>query len=288
MSRFASLSAALLLSLLQAAFAGTPIDERRPLESSGRVQVSNVAGSVRVSAWDRPEVHVTGELGEGAEKLEISGDARALRIEVRVPRRSDDAEDTELTLLVPAGASLEVDTVSADIAVQGLKGAVKANTVSGDLNLSLTSADVQAHTVSGDLSLRAPSKNTVLNSVSGDLQVQGPSGQLRLETVSGNIDLAGGPFSSLQLKSISGDMELDAALTDDGRLTGETLSGQLTVRLPASTSAAVSLRSFSGEVLSTLGGAGGEARERIEFKLGDGRGRIDLSSFSGDIRLDKR
>src|SRR5690606_17261637 len=53
------------------AFAGTPIDQTRPLEADGRVEISNVKGSIEVRGWERNEVHVTGELGKGVEKLVV-------------------------------------------------------------------------------------------------------------------------------------------------------------------------------------------------------------------------
>jgi DUF4097 and DUF4098 domain-containing protein YvlB len=113
-----------------------------------------------------------------------------------------------------------------------------------------------------------------------------------METVSGDAQLVGSAaFSDLSLKSISGDFNVEAALAGDGKLVGETLSGDMRVRLPIVTSAAVTLHTFSGEVRSAFGGgttSGDDRRERQEFKIGDGRARVDLSSFSGDIRLEKR
>lgn len=272
--------------------AGTTIDERRPLKSDARVRISNVAGSVQVSAWDKTEAYVTGELGHGAEKLDISGSDGNLEIVVKTPKNSRNVSGTDLRVMLPVNAMVTVDAVSADVIVQGIKGKVSAATVSGELTLSLAADEVEARTVSGDVVLKSPARNASINTISGDVRVSGPSGKLKLETVSGDAELVGGgAFSDLSLKSISGDYNVEAALTGDGRLVGETLSGEMRVRLPQATSATVSLHTFSGEVRSAFGGssaAGDERRERQEFKIGDGRARVDLSSFSGDIRLEKR
>ncbi|HSQ69888.1 MAG TPA: hypothetical protein VLM41_07360, partial [Steroidobacteraceae bacterium] len=53
------------------ALAGTPLNERRPAEPAGHVEISNTAGSVSIAGWDRREVEVTGELGKGVERLEF-------------------------------------------------------------------------------------------------------------------------------------------------------------------------------------------------------------------------
>jgi DUF4097 and DUF4098 domain-containing protein YvlB len=271
---------------------GAGIDERRPLKADAKVHVSNVAGSIEIATWDRNEVYVTGELGRGVDKLDISGSDSNLEIVVRTPKNSRNVEGSELRILLPAAVTLAVDAVSADVVVQGVRGKVAVANVSGEITLSLGSDEVEARSVSGDIVLRAPARNSNLNTISGDVRVSGPSGKLKLETVSGDAELIGsGNFSELSLKSISGDFNVEAALTGDGKLVGETLSGEMRVRLPAATSAMVTLHTFSGDVRSAFGNApssGEDRRERQEFKIGDGRARVDLSSFSGDIRLEKR
>lgn len=283
------ITTALLLGAASA-WAGTPIDERRPLRADAALRVSNTCGNIEIAVWDRNEVHITGELGEGSEELLISGSDASLTVEVRNPKKMNNYEDTSLRLLVPAGIRLDVDGVSSDIAVLGVRGALKVNSVSGDVTLNVVSPEISARTVSGDLTLRAPSKDTRINTVSGDIHAAGLQGALKLETVSGNVELIGGSFGEVSLKSISGDFDLAMNLNADGRLTGETLSGQIALHLPSATSALVSLSTFSGDVNSAFGGEMTTSRrkEKLEFKVGDGRGRIDLSSFSGDIEITKK
>ena len=62
--------------------AGTPIDQTHPLDAHGRIEISNVSGEVKVTGWDKPEVHITGVLGEGAKPLKIEGDDHSLSIKV--------------------------------------------------------------------------------------------------------------------------------------------------------------------------------------------------------------
>ncbi|HEX4871606.1 MAG TPA: DUF4097 family beta strand repeat-containing protein [Nevskiaceae bacterium] len=275
------------LAGLGSAHAGTPIQEERSLNGDAKVYVANSTGSITVRGWDRRLLKLSGELGAGGPKLEISGDAADLRIEVRAPKDSHRYEGTDLILSLPSGVRLEVVGVSSDVDVQGLSGALQAHSVSGDVRLDVSASEVKARTVSGDLRLRGPVRRCHLNSVSGDLHAEGPSDQLTLETVSGNVVLQGGPFRTLAAKSISGDMNLQVSLEPEAVVEGETLSGQIQARLQGSPSAEVSLRSFSGHVHSELAGTRPvvSREDRLEFTLGQGRGRIDLSSFSGDIEL---
>ena len=270
---------------------GPAIDETRSLKSNGRVSVNNVAGIIEVTTWDRNEVSVGGRLGSSDDKLEISGDTNELNLIVRLPKKARNGHDTVLELRVPANARIDLETVSADVVVSGSKGPVKVNTVSGDVALALGASDVSVQTVSGDVKLKAPSTHTRLNSISGDLDLEGLSGQLSLETVSGNVELRrGGRFSDLKLKSVSGDLRLDVALTDAAQVASQTLSGGITMIVPQALSGTALLKSFSGDVhcegATTVDNHGGKKREYV---WGDGRGaRIELSSFSGDIRVERK
>ena len=102
------------------ALAATPIDQTRPLDPRGRVEIDNLKGRVEVRAWDRPEVKITGSLGAGVEKFSVEGDRGALHIEVKYPNRARDTEPTVLIVQVPLQAELEVSTVSATIDVHGV------------------------------------------------------------------------------------------------------------------------------------------------------------------------
>lgn len=271
---------------------GAVIDQKRSLKSNGRVYVNNVAGIVDISVWDRNEVAIGGRLGSTQETLEIAGDSNELSVVVKLPKRSRSSYDTVLELKVPGNARVDLETVSADVVVSDVAGAVKVNTVSGDMMLVLASPEVSVQTVSGDLKLKAPaSKATRINSVSGDLDLEGLSGSLALETVSGNVELArGGRFSELKLKSISGDMHLDVALDSAAQVSGQTLSGEIVMIVPQALSGTALLKSFSGDAecegAQTVENHGGRKREYV---WGDGRGaRVELSSFSGDIRVERK
>ena len=49
------------------------------------VEISNTAGSVVVTGWDRNEVEITGELGEGTERLDFTKGDKVTRIKVVLP-----------------------------------------------------------------------------------------------------------------------------------------------------------------------------------------------------------
>ncbi|WP_169729248.1 DUF4097 family beta strand repeat-containing protein [Solimonas soli] len=285
---------AMLLGLLMVVPAwareGSPINETRPLANDGTVSVNNIAGSIVVHGWDRNEVAISGTLGADVEKLDISAEGKTLNINVRYPSRvRGSVDDTHLELRVPARAQLQLDAVSADISVAEMSGAIAAKSVSGDVRLDVGSGEINASTVSGDLTVRAPSFNTTLNSVSGDLRASGVRGTLKAETVSGELAVQGGSFRDVTLQSVSGDVNLDLSLDDAATLSAETLSGDIELHLPKAPNARLTMKTFSGALRNGFGDDrdDGEIR-KVSTTLGSGRGNIDLHTFSGDIRLERR
>lgn len=81
---------------------------------------------------------------------------------------------------------------------------------------------------------------------------------------------------------------LNLALDAGAELRAESLSGEISVRLAQPPDPQVSLKTFSGSLRSEFGDTRAGERRKLEQTLGSGKGRIELNSFSGDLRLGKR
>ena len=274
------------------ALAATPIDQTRPLDPRGRVEIDNLKGRVEVRAWDRPEVKITGSLGAGVEKLSVEGDRGALHIEVKYPNRANNTEPTVLVVQVPLQADLEISTVSANIDVHGVAPReLSLESVSGDIVANGAPRRASVESVSGDVVLTFNSGDVDASAVSGDLTLNGRlNGEVSVETVSGNmrVDSRGERLRRLSASTVSGDAELKAALAPDGEISMESVSGDLTLIAPRDLSAKVSGESFSGDLR-----APGAKIEREEFgpgssfhtRYGAGKGEVRIETFSGDATL---
>lgn len=294
-----TLTLALLLSLASgAAFAQTPIDETRPLNADARLSVSNVKGSIKVTAWDRNEVRVEGFVGEGTEGLEITGGPGNLTVKVKYPEGGwfggwggNDAGDSELRVSAPAGVTLKVEAVAAEVEVTGIRGAeLTVENVSGDVTVDSQARDVEINTVSGDQHLTLHSNDVSAESVSGDVEITGElGGKIDLEAVSGTLRVdSRSAAKSLTAGVVSGDVKLRTGLQPGGRLRAESLSGDLEVTLPAATSASLSASSFTGTIKSFAGTVETEEHgpgSSLDAKLGGGDGSIELETFSGDLTV---
>ena len=282
-----------------AAWAATPINQTRPLDSRGHVEIENVKGRIQVRTWDKNEVHIGGSLGKGVEKLVIDGDEGSLEIRVEYPRSNsgwgsnDKTEPTDLIISVPVLASLEIESVSATVDVVGTGGeSLDIDSVSGDVTVAGAPREANIESVSGDLRLTLNSRDVSAASVSGDLELRGKlNGEMSVETVSGNVraDSNGLRLRRIDASTVSGDVTVRAGLVDGGELRAESVSGELHLRLPRNTSARVSAETFSGSLTAT----GVQDIERpkygpgasFEHRYGSGNGQIRIETFSGDAEL---
>lgn len=272
------------------AMAGTPIDELRPVDADARIKIANVAGSITVTGWDREEVKITGELGEGVEELAIDGGADRLSIEVRYPegRHGRNIEESRLEVSVPRGARLEATGVSADVSASGLAGEVRLDSVSGDVRADLdTDNRVRLNSVSGDVSLTGRTGGAFLESVSGDIEAEGISGEVRLKTVSGDAELHASKLSRLEMESVSGDLSAAVDLATGSSIRAKSLSGEIRLELPSDLSARITADTYSGEVRSNFGSATKDGR-RLDATAGQGDADIEVETFSGEIEIRRR
>lgn len=292
------LGAGLLLAST-VAFAATPIDQTRPLDPDGRIEIENLKGRIEVQAWDRAEVQIRGSLGKGVEKLEIEGDRRQLSVRVKYPNRgnlgflsSDSSEPTELLLMVPQRANLAIESVAAEVDVTGVAPReLSIDSVSGDVIVVGAPAEADIDSVSGDLRLTINSSDVDIESVSGDVDLRGRlDGEVSVETVSGQLEVGvhESAVRRLGAASVSGDIRIATALASGGEISLESVSGDVDLRLPRNLSANVQGESFSGDITAPDAeidrprhGPGSSFRHRY----GSGDGEISLETFSGDARL---
>ncbi|KRG70139.1 DUF4097 family beta strand repeat-containing protein [Pseudoxanthomonas dokdonensis] len=295
MFRFSPLCIALLLSTSVTAYAQTAIDQSHPLAADGRLDINNVKGSIQVTAWDRNEVKISGTLGQGVEKLSVEGSPEHLEIRVVYPRGSgwggSHGGPTDLKLMVPLRAELDVESVSADVDVTGVAPRqISIESVSGAITAIGAPQRADLQSVSGDISATLNSRDVDLQTVSGRLDLRGRlSGDVSAETVSGDINVAvnGEQVTDLSTNTVSGDAEVHTDLASKGEIHMESVSGNLLLVVPRTLSARVSGESFSGDLKApgvTIKKERGPGSS-FSTRYGAADGEVTLETFSGDAEL---
>jgi DUF4097 and DUF4098 domain-containing protein YvlB len=291
----AAIHATLALCLPFAAWAGTPINKRTTADPAGLVEISNTSGSVVVTAWDRNEVEVTGELGDGTERLDFTKGEKVTRIKVVLPSRSYNVDDTDLIVKVPAGSTLSVNTVSADLSAQGVRGMQRLQSVSGNVRTEASGEDIECRTVSGDVEITGSGKKGLVSitTVSGDVRANRIAGEVNGSTVSGDFTLGIGETTRSRLRSTSGDLTVAGQLAPDARVDIESISGDVRLDLTGPVGAEFEVSSFNGEIRNCFGpkpvrtdeyAPGREWRHRE----GTGTGRVRIKTLNGDVGICKK
>jgi len=206
-------------------------------------------------------------------------------------------------LTIPAGTPLTVRLQSAvssasaqsgDIAVSGTQGEVEARSQSGDVKIEDVSSRVDIGTLSGDIEVHGVAKGDVqIKSVSGDIRVNDFQGDFEGETVSGSIELRGAAARSVRSHTTSGDLVYEGTIDPSGRYELIAHSGDIKLNIPSSSSAQLSVSTWSGTLDSDFPitlrpgehGIGSSQAKRFTFDIGNGDARISAETFSGDITI---
>lgn len=278
--------------LFVAPAAAEEIDRTLDAAADGSVNISNISGSVTVEGWNRDQVQVTGELGKNVEELIVERSGSKVIIKVKVPKRGGRGIESDLHVSIPAGSSLDVGTVSADIDVSGVLGYQKLEAVSGDIDTDTDEADVSAGTVSGDVEVRGRGKNaeTRGTTVSGDVVFFDVAGIVAGESVSGDVTINGGSFDRASFNTVNGDVEFTGALRDGGKLTAETVNGDVELDFEGEITGRFDIDTFNGDIDNCFGPKPERTSryapgQELNFQEGDGDARITVSTMNGDISI---
>ena len=273
--------------------AGTPINETRSAKADGEVRVSNVAGSVTVRGWDKAQVHVSGTLGAGTQRLDVSSDGSGVSIRVILPEHSrSNVEGTDLVIDVPKASRLTVNTVSADISASGLTGIEHLESVSGNLSLDSRSSDIGAQSVSGEVNISGSASRAHIraHSISGDVKISGVDGELVAESVSSTVKVTASNLSRAQLSSTSGNVDFAAAIGSGGSYEFHSISGNVNLSFAKLPDARFDISSFSGNITNSIGPKATRTSEygpgmELHFTSGHGDAQVNAKTLSGNISL---
>jgi DUF4097 and DUF4098 domain-containing protein YvlB len=239
-------------SLVQA---GKAIEERRAADPQGEIEIVNVSGTVEVHGWDRSEVEVGGTAGDNVVRVDVTSAGNHTVIHVVSHSAHTWGSDAEahLVVRVPAKSSITATLVSADFKVAGVLGDLKLQSVSGSVSGDV-GGNVRASTVSGDVRLTAHAAKAVeVKTISGDIQLMGGGGEVDVTTVSGSAIIELADVTRGRFKSVSGDMTADLALAPDGQIESESVSGDISLKFAAVPAAEFDVQSFSGDINNCFG-----------------------------------
>ncbi len=295
------LCALLLATVAVSASAQDRRDDGRLLV--GRMRADRIDTTVTISAdgivaltANRGDVIVhTGAAGHvvvhaNADQGRVRFDASDHRVSVDA---SDAGGDSRIEVTVPAGVRITAQARNGDVSIRGTGGDVTARTLNGDVNVDDASGHVDLNTLSGDITGGQLKGTVSANSISGEVRLSDVTGNVSVSSVSGDLTLAHVTSQSVDAQSTSGDIAFDGGIDPAGRYSFVTHSGDVSLNIPASASAQLTISTWSGSIDSDFPitlqpgehDIGIDTGKRFTFSIGGGEARIRAESFNGDITI---
>jgi len=235
-----------------------PIEQHGNFIKIGRIEDEELKRNISISYEIVTPVETRLRSSSGSGEQEVSG--------VRGPVEASSGSGS--LRLTNIGDMVRTSTGSGRISVEGVKGSVRASTGSGEIVATDVAGGLHASTGSGSVTLRQTAPGDVeVSTGSGTLQLEGVHGSVRAQTASGNILVEGEGQESWRLS---------------------TASGNVTARLPHEQGFTLHARTVSGSIHTeremTVQGTLG--KHELEGKVGGGGFMLDVSTVSGNIRVE--
>ncbi|HKT45938.1 MAG TPA: DUF4097 family beta strand repeat-containing protein [Candidatus Acidoferrales bacterium] len=277
--------AALLFSAASALGAGSQhLEKHYTVKGRPVVVIENVGnGRIEVKSWKNQEVVVSAT--QTSNKVSVESAQVGDRIDVTstlvdASAQGPDAE-ADLQLTVPEETELQLKTQTGLIYVEQVTGDMKLESYAGDVHLKEVSGYIIVRTTGGSLVCTQCAGKLDFESISGNAQILQPSlNALNLRTTTGNI-LFDGDFvrtGLYSMKSGRGLVEVRFSGNDSFYLNAQTATGTVDNQAAAYLKVDPNVvRHMASKFAKGLFGT-----------VGQGLAKVELSSYSGTIRILKR
>jgi DUF4097 and DUF4098 domain-containing protein YvlB len=279
--------AGLFLCVASNTVAATPEHQERHFNVKGRpvVIIDNIVnGRIEVKSWKNQEV-VVSSTTSSADKVAVDIEQVGDRIDVSASSlassNSPHEVEANFQLTVPEQTELRLRTQTGLIYVEQVNGDMKLESVAGDVHLKEVSGYIIVKTTGGSLVCTLCSGNLEFMSIGGGAQVLQPSlTSVNLMTTSGNI-LYDGDFirtGVYTMKSGKGLVEVRFSGNDSFDLNAQTNLGTVDNQAAA----------FLKPDTHSSRHMGSKFAHGLFGTVGQGLAKVELSSYSGTIRILKR
>lgn len=267
------------------------VDTTVAFSATGTLTVSCPGGSVNVTSGTRNEIRVRARTENGAIRFSSNGAQASLE-----PASGRGCSDGRFDVVVPVGIKVIATSWSGSISVKGVRGPLDIHSQSADVDIRDAGSRLDLESLSGDVTVNGVAGESNVHTISGSLTLTGARGDVIVETVSGDIDLRDINARQIRAHTTSGEIGFVGQILDGGRYEFNTHSGEISLGLPASIGAELSVSTFSGGIESDFPitlkagqhGIGAGQAKRLSFTVGRGSARVIAETFSGDINLKRR
>lgn len=276
-----------------------------PARQGDRLDISNYAGEIHVDTWDQDSVRIRAEHRKGEEIL-LTRQGSVIRV------RSDswneasdsleilDSERARLRLegnkqpgvvlyrvTVPEWLPIQAGGATSSVFIDGIEASVDITSFQGEIRVRRVAGSVSVRCLGGSVLVEHTVGNLRIRNWQGATESRRTTGELTVESTSGDISILDHEGGGVEAVTVAGTIVYEGALPTGEEVSLATHSGDLRLSLPEDTDAGVSVRSVRGSFESAFP-VGDRRGKSFKFQIGSGRDPLDLESFSGLVRLDRR
>jgi len=275
------------------------------LVRDGKVIIGNVSGNIEVKTWNKAQVQIdalkvsrAATLAKAKEnitkvKIVITEENSTLRIKTEYPKTQNKNLSVSIyyTLMIPAEASINANSVSGNVTCEDIGGDLKGITVSGDVIVSEAKNGANCSSVSGDVEIDNVTGDVKLHSVSGSVLANEIKGSVEADTVSGSVVLTNiTDADEIEASSISGKVKYEGDLASNGYYYLKSHSGRVEFIVPSNAAFDLEARTFSGSINSDfdITVRGKIEKRSLSGSINGGGAEVELNTFSGSVYLKKK
>ena len=249
-----------------------------------RLVLQSFAGTVHVETWDQPKMSLEADTEESV-AFRVNREGNRLEIRVEDGKSRNRAE--ELRVVLPPWMNLEMSGRELEADVRGVEGDVEIQNLRGDISLRDLAGEVEASTSEGSIDAWSLSGTARLRTGDDDIWIGDSSGALDLETVDGEIDMAGVRSHRISARTTEGEITFTGRLEDGGDFGFYSHGGDIELNLLPPVNLDVTILAYEGSFESDfpVHARGFRSGDGMEFRVGEGGGRLVLEAFDGNIRL---
>jgi len=280
-----------------------------PVGANASLFLNNIAGDIIIKGVPGNEIRVEAlKHGKGSSDDDARGQMQNIqvtmnevggRVEVKTFHSGRNNRGwVDFTISVPTATRVEVQSVSGDLQLQNVKGELRGETVSGDVTGAGLGRVASLKTMSGNVRVNGVESDgpLALSAMSGDLTIENLKARsVDANSISGSVTLKSCTCDRVHLESVSGDLEYAGQITRSGRYEIKTHSGGIRLIVPSVSGFEIDANSFSGDIafdppITTIlsqGRKGPMPGRTAHGVIGNGGAFVELSSFSGDIVVNR-
>lgn len=228
-------------------------EQTYPLNSNGRVSVSNVNGSITIDTWDRNEVKL--------EAVKTADDKdRLTEVEIKIDSQKD---------------YLSVETNYDNWKRDGNRGWKNYGKLTVDYRLTVPRNAIldEIETVNGSVNIANSNNMTKASAVNGQVIATNLRGTANLSTVNGDVEAN---FDQLQSSS---------------KISLNTVNGKVNLTIPSDANATVKADSVNGTISNDFGlpvRKGEYVGRDLYGRIGSGEVQIRLNSVNGGLNIKRK